>query len=259
MEIDLNVVLTFISGSILGGTFWETFKFFYPDIKNYFKKKQDAKKILYGTFDSTIKAADELYGKLESLAKEDFATFGKQSNSISSDPVHNKMYVLYLFAQFWGTLENIRIRSNYTSIARLKRGKELLRFIETTESRKFRILDRSKQRIIGEGMIINSGEKFEILPLYSFVEKVNSDGVFSKWIDELDQYLSKQNTNKKRQKILVFGIVVASFIDHFDPKNVVGRRREIYKHRLRPETKKLLRNTLFGHYLNFIKKEERYY
>lgn len=257
--MNLNEIVSLLAGGILGGTLWETFKFFYPDIKNYFKKKQDAKTILHDTFDSTIKAADELYGKLESLVKEDFATFGKPNNSISSDPKHNRIYILYLFAQFWGTLENIRIKSNYTSIARLKKGKELLKFIETTESRKFRILDRSKQRIIGEGMIINSKDKFEILPLYSFIEKLNSDEVFAKWINELDEYLSSQKTNQKRQRILVFGIIVASFIDHFDPKNVVGRRRNIYKHRIRPKTKKQIRNTLFGHYLDFVKKKERYF
>ncbi|MFT5970771.1 MAG: hypothetical protein ACI8ZO_001288, partial [Flavobacteriales bacterium] len=89
--------------------------------------------------------------------------------------------------------------------------------------------------------------------------KINSDEVFSKWIKELDEYLSSQKTNLKRQRILVFGIIVASFIDHFDPNNVVGRKREIYKHRIRPDTKKLIKHTLFGHYLDFVKNKERYF
>ena len=43
-----------------------------------------------------------------------------------------------------------------------------------SESREFRILDRSIQRIIGEGMISDPNAKFKILTLKEFIEKNNS-------------------------------------------------------------------------------------
>lgn len=257
METELTSILSLITGGIL----WEGLKFVYPDIKNYFIKRHQAKKIIFNNLDSIIKAADELYGKLESLTKEDFSSFKKKvkNSSNSSDPEHNKKYVLYLFAQFWASLENIRLQSNYTSIARIKKGEELLRFIDTIESRKFRILDRSKQRIIGEGMIINANDKFKIIPLYSFLEKIDSDKNFSMWINELELYISSLRSNSDRQRILIFGIVVAALLNHFDPNHKISRRRSIYSHRIKQESSKLIKHVLLEHYLKFIKNKKSYY
>tara|TARA_R110000850_G_scaffold120328_3_gene237697 strand:+ start:3548 stop:4333 length:786 start_codon:yes stop_codon:yes gene_type:complete len=259
LTIEFDNIVSIISGGVLGGLLWEGFKFFYPDLKNHFQKKHVAKRIIHESFDSTIKAADELFGKIESLVKEDFGTFRNNGISNSLDPKHNRLYILYLFAQFWAALENIRLKSNYSSIGRIEKGKELLRFIETFESRKFRILDRSKQRIIGEGMIIHSGEKFEVLPLYSFIEKLNKDPNFSSWIEELGTYISNKRNNSQRQGILVFGIIVAAFLEHFDPKHIVSRKRPIYLNRIRPESSQLIRNVLLKKYIGFIKNKERYY
>lgn len=251
---------------VIGGVslpfIWEGIKFFWPDLKNYLEKRIEAKKIVYSNFDPIIKSADELYGKLLSLANEDFATFKspeKAKNSLSSDPEHNKKYVLYLFAQFWATLENIRLQNNYSSISRIKKGRQLLKFIDTIESRNFRILDRSKQRIIGEGMIINSSNKFQVIPLYEFLEKINTDPVFASWINELERYISSLKSNKARQRILVFGIIVAALIDHFDPNHRIARQRQIYVQRIRPKTANNLKHILFKRYLEFVKSKERYY
>ena len=253
-NFNLLSIISLFSGAII----WESVKLFYPDIKQYFDKTKEAKKILYQNMDLAIKSADEVFGKLESLAREDFSTFINKSNSTSESPEHNQIYVCYLLAQFWAALENIRIQSSYTSIARLKKGKELIRFIETIESRKFRLLDRSKQRIIGEGMIINSGAKFQIMPLYLFFDKVNSDITFNSWIDELKtQFLSTKKT-ETRQKILIHGVITAMFLDHFDNDQNIARRRDIYLNKLRPESIKLIKNTLLKHYLPFVKNEKRY-
>jgi len=255
MVLDYTYLLTLLSGGVV----WEGFKFFYPDIKNYFNKRKTAAEILYKNLDLAIKSADELYGKLESLSKEDFATFINIENSTSSSPEHNQIYVCYLFGQYWASLENIRTLSNYSSITRLRKGKELLRFIETIESKKFRILDRSKQRMIGESMIINADDKFQIISLYSFFNKIENDTLFSKWILELKDFLCSTKNKEKRQTVLVHGVISAMFIDHFDHNQKIARRRDIYKNKLRPESIKLIKNVLLKHYLKFIKKEERYF
>lgn len=254
----MNIDYTDLLALLTGGVLWEGVKFFYPDVKNFLEKRKKAKEILYQNLDLAIKSADELYGKIESLSKEDFATFINLENSNSSSPEHNQIYVCYLFGQFWASLENIRLQSNYSSITRLQKGQELLRFIETLESRKFRLLDRSKQRIIGESMLVNADNKFQVISLYSFFYKIETDLVFSKWILELKEVFCSANNNERRQRILIHGVIVAMFLDHFDCDQKIARRREIYANRLRPESYNLIRNVLIKHYLKFLNNKERY-
>lgn len=256
MEDAFELVLATVTGAMI----WEGFKFFYPDVKNYFKTKAAAKKVFYDNLDPILKASSELYGKIESLAKEDFATFINLKNSNSSNPKHNQKYVLYLFAQFYAQLEYLRLQSQYIDLSKVKRGNQLLRFIETIESRKHRILDRSMQRIIGECLISNKDQKFRIMTLKDFLETLEDENSsLSKWIGELEKKLLSVNHKPQRQTILRFGVIVAALIDHFDPNHNTVRRREIYKNRLSPKSKELLNDVLFGHYLKFIKNKSQYF
>ena len=121
--------------SALGGvSILEGIKFIYPDIKQYFKAKNEAKKIFYENLDPILKASDELFGKISSLAKEDFSTFLRPNSSNSHDPIHNQKYTFYLFAQFWAHIEYLRLHNQYINLSRINKGKELLQFIETIES-----------------------------------------------------------------------------------------------------------------------------
>lgn len=254
-KVDVTDVVALLSGA----TLWEGFKFFFPDIQNYFSKKRKAKTIFYESLYPALKASDELFGKLESLSKEDFSTFISVENSNSASPEHNQIYVCYLVSQFWATLEHIRLQSNFISITRLKKGNELLKFIETTESRKFRLLDRSKQRIIGEAMIINADNKFQILSLYSFFERIEKDTSFAKWIYELREVFTSAKNGKARQRILVYGVIIFEFLNHFDKNHRIARKREIYFNRLLPTSLKLIRNVLLGKYLDFVSGRAKYY
>lgn len=256
----MNNTPQLIFATISGAMIWEGFKFFYPDIKQYFKSRNAAKKVFYNNLDPILKASSELYGKIESLAKEDFATFVNLKKSNSTNPIHNQKYILYLFAQFWAQLEYLRLQSQYIDLSKIKEGNQLLRFIETIESKRHRILDRSMQRIIGECLISNNDQKFRIMTLKDFLETIeNENNTLSKWIGELEKKLLNVNYKEQRQVILRFGVIVAVFIDHFDPKHKTVRRREIYKHRLSPRSKELLNKYLFGHYLKFIKNKDQYY
>jgi hypothetical protein len=239
---------------------WEGFKFLYPEIKRYFDSRREAIKVLYKNLDPVLKAASELYGKLDSLAKEDFSSFINPANSNSSDPNHNQKYVYYLFAQFWAQIEYLRLESQYTDLSKIKKGKNLLRFIETIESRKYRILDRSMQRIIGESLIKDQGNRFRVMSLKEFIEVLDTpESKISEWFQNLSSVLLSVNDKEQRQIVLRFGIILAALIDYFDPKYKTVRRRQVFLNKLSKKSKRIIRTNLTTHYLTFISKKERYY
>ncbi|MFA7116601.1 MAG: hypothetical protein WC140_05145 [Bacteroidales bacterium] len=256
----MNEYLKAILSIVSGGVLWEGFKFFYPDIKKILGYRIDAKNTLYENLDPILKSSDELLGKLESLAKEDFATYVNPSNSNSNSPKHNKRYIVYLFAQFWAQLEYLRLKSQYNSLAKIKKGKELLSFIDTIESRKFRILDRSIQRIIGQSLITNSNQKFKVMTLNEFmIEYEKPDSAIAIWGKKLEDTLQSVDDKKNRQTILLFGVIISMLINHFDPKHKSVRKRVVYKSKLSQRSKKIIKNRLLNQYLKFIKSKEEYY
>ena len=256
MDPFIKTILTFATG----GAVWEGFKFLYPEIKRYFESRRLATNAFYKNLDPILKAASELYGKLESLAKEDFSTFTNPANSNSVDTAQNRKYVYYLYSQFWAQLEHLRLESQYTSLSKIEKGNQLLRFIETFESRKFRILDRSMQRIIGECLITQKDQKFRVMTLNEFIiqfEDANSN--LHLRVQNLESTLLSVKNKENRQKILKFGVLVAALIDHFDPKYKTVRRRDIYINKLTEKSKKSIRTLLVEHYLPFLKKTDRYH
>jgi hypothetical protein len=245
---------------LTGGALWEGFKFIYPDLKRPIASRIEAKKSFYQSIDPILKSASELYGKLLSLAKEDFATFTNPGHSTSSDPDQNKKYIIYLFAQFWGQLEYLRLQNQYISLSKITKGGHLLKFIETFEARKYRILDRSVQRIIGEYMISSKDQKFRVMTLHEFMTQVeNNTSPLNKWISQLERKFSSLRNKDIRQEILMFGIIVAALIDHFDPKHSTIRQRPYYINKLSDKSKMAIKNNLFKYYLTFVKNKKRYY
>jgi hypothetical protein len=244
---------------ISGGVIWEGIKFFYPDVQKRISNLREAKKQLNENIDPILKSCDELYGKLYSLSLEDFATFINEKNSNSDDTARNRKYVYYLFAQFWAHLEYIRMKSQYSSIVRTRKGKILIRFIEAYESREFRILDRSVQRMIGEALIENSNGPFRVMSMNNFYSCLNDkSNNISIWIDLLEKYFLSTRDKNKRQQILVFGVIVAVLIDYFDPNHKIVRRRKIYINKLNNKSKKKIERNLLNHYLPFIESKEIY-
>jgi|GEM_PF-730675 len=261
-----------LGGFVAAGVLWEGVKLIYPDIRRPFEEKKSARNTLQKNLYPILQSASELYGKLESLAKEDFSTFINPEKSNSLDPDHNRKYIYYLFAQFWAQLEYLRLESQYSSLAKLKKGNQLIRFIETFESRKFRILDRSVQRIIGECLIGPKDSKFRILSLNEFLVALEkNDSTLKPWISILEKALFKiapapnadfeaqEKAKRVKQKILIYGIIIAALIDEFDPDYKTVRRRPIYKNKLTAKSKKLIRDLLLGHYLPFVNRKPFYY
>lgn len=98
------------------------------------------------------------------------------------------------------------------------------------------------------------------MTLKDFLETIEKkENTLYKWISLLEDKLLSVNNKEERQVILRFGVIIAVMIDHFDPKYKTVRRRDIYLNKLNPKSKKMLKEYLFGHYLKFIKNENRYY
>ena len=252
--------IKYLLSIVTGGVVWEGFKFFYPEVKRKIDNYLLAVKELNENLDPILKSCDDLYGKIQSLAKEDFSTFINIENSISKDPILNRQYIYYLFAQFWAHLEYIRVKSKYSSIVRTRRGKNLIRFIESYESREFRLLDRPIQRMIGESLIEKSNSVFSVMNLHQFYDTLHSENSSSNiWIKKLENKLLATSDKLVRQEILVFGIIVAALMDHFDPNHTISRRRPIYINKLSEKSKERIKNTLLNHYLPFVKNPEDYY
>jgi hypothetical protein len=259
LEIFWNWVKPVIS-LITGGILWEGIKFFYPSLNQRIKNYKDGRKAFYSSVDPILKSADELYGKIFSLSKEDFATFINPTHSFTGDIEHNKKYVIYLFAQFWAQLESIRLKSQYTSLTELKKGRQLINYIETIESRSFRVLDRSVQRVIGEILIEGATSTFRVMNLNQFIRNYDDkESEIYKWAHLIEDKLNSTDEKKVRQRILVFGVIVASLIDHLDPEHKIIHPNEIYKNKLSSTSKNVIRGKLLSHYLKFVTNKRKYY
>ena len=252
----LSTLLTLVSGSAA----WEGIKFFYPNISREIKAYKEAHKNLYESIDPILKAADELYGKLISIVSEDFSTFTNRGSSKSKDIDLNRKYVYYLFSQFLAQLEYIRMKSQYSSISKIRKGRELLKFIETYESRTFRLVDRSIQRMIGESLILNSTGSYKVMSLSQFYVNIHDASNKSNiWIKKIEDKLLATYDKEVRQSVLVFGVIVAALINNFDPKSRIVRSREIYKNKLSRNSKMKIKRVLLTSCLPFIKNKDMYY
>jgi len=102
------------------------------------------------------------------------------------------MYILYLFANFWSRLKILKIESDYTALARIKKGEELLIFISTLEGRRNRIIDRYKQRIIGEAIIDMSSTPLRPITMFEFFQLYKEDNSPIKvYFDDLRKTIPK--------------------------------------------------------------------
>lgn len=249
----LKYLVSFISGGVL----LELLKLFYPDIKKVLNNKIEAKNIYNKHSDLILKAADELFGKMYSLAEEDFISFTRYQPE--KDEM-NKIYIIYLFASFWASLGILRQESSYVHLARIRNGKRLLNFVTSYEAKRNRILERSYQRAIGDSVIIQNTRGLRIMSLYEFTneyKKENSD--LRKIVQPLEGSLLQTGDKQHRQKFLIFGIIVLALIDFLDKNHLIVRNRQPYSNKLNTKSKIQIKRRIFGHYLPFMKGVEKYY
>jgi hypothetical protein len=252
-------IFQILIAALSGGAIWEFFKLFYPDLRKFLNDWLAARNILNKYIDPLLKSTDELFGKLSSLANEDFISI-YQKKGTEDEVLMNKIYLLYLFASFWGRLSIIKQESNYISLARTKKGKRLLKFMSSFEARKNRILDRSLQRAIGEALVITNSKGLAIISLYDFAnEYLKEKSSLRKWITPLEESIENCKDKEFRQRFLVFGILLQAFIDQFDKHHAIVMDREVYLNKMNRRTKFELKYRIFEIFLPFVKNPEKYY
>lgn len=219
-----------------------------------------AKRIVATQLDPILKAADELHGKLRSLAEEDFREFRELARgaAVEGTDLINLCSTVFLFAQFWGRLEILRRVSLHAELTRDKRGKLLIDFLRCLESRRVRLVDRAWQRAIGELTFTDAKPFSDLISFKEFVEMYENNARVREWVTPLEKLLRETRYRDSRQQMLYYGIIVQAMIDTLDPKHSTTRERPSYPNKLSRRAKRTLIGRDFGVYLKDVKNTEKY-
>jgi hypothetical protein len=218
-----------------------------------------ARRLVAVHLDPVLKAADELQGKLRSLAEEDFAEFRDiPAADLQPADLVNLCSTVYLFAQFWGRLEILRRESFHAELARNRQGGELLRFLRCLESKRVRLVDRAWQRAIGESVVLRDKTAADILPFKTFVEQYETTPRFREWLQPLEDVIRQTKYPRARKRALQYGVIVHAMIDTLDPKHYATKERPAYPNKLSKRAKRELTGRVFKTYLPDVRHPEKY-
>ena len=146
--------------------------------------------------DAVLTAADELVGKIYSLTSEDFKTIPSNLDTQDRRTRRENLdlaNVLYLFAQFWATVEILRRESIYVRLAESPSGEKLTKFLDCLESRPIRMVVRARQRAIGEMLVVVDREKLRPMGFSEFMTSLSGATELREWIDPSSTASSKQS------------------------------------------------------------------
>lgn len=246
------------SAALGGGVTVKLVDILYQEVRRRSERSQSAAAFLDKHLDPLLKAADELAGKLHSLATEDFESL--VGRSLTLNPLQDNDFgsLLYLFGRFWAQIEIIRQEGLSIAISADPRGARLQAFIASLESRKVRLVDRISQRAIGELLMDEEADSPKTIGYVRFVRAVESVGDAERWITPLAQVLLRLQHRTHRQQLLQYGIVVQALADTLDARRAVTRQRPGYPTKLSQRTRRHLRYRVFGVYLKFVADRERY-
>ncbi len=206
--------------------------------------------------DPLLKAADEVVGKLHSLAAEDFKTLSGRELRLNPITENDFGGLLYLLSRFWAHIEIIRQEGLAVAISQDTRGAMLQGFLACLESRRVRIVDRTSQRAIGEVLIKPAPDRLRTIGYVEFVRALETSEETRRWMDPLATVLSRTHHTSHRQQILQYGVVVHALIDTLDSTHAVTSDRPSYPNKLTERTRKALRYRVFGVYLDFVTSRE---
>jgi hypothetical protein len=224
------------------------------------EKSKSAKELVNRHIDPILKAADEIVGKLRSLAQSDFReVLSPPREKESLDSLMPYLEVLFLFAQFWSRIQILRMESIYLNLGSNKTGKRLIMFIRALEATRTRLVDRGWQRGIGEALIEHDHTGLRAISYYEFIKKYLSSEEFRAWFRPIMSILNRINHTRERQRFLVYGVVLHALINTLDEKHLVSRDRPGWANKLNVKSQKELRFRLFRIYLSFVKSPEWYY
>ena len=249
-------LLRLLGAGLLGALLVKVLEIGYQELRGRSERRRTAQGFVDEHLDPVLKAADELVGKLRSLALADFKTL--RGHRFSHERQHDLLDVLYLVAKFWATLDLFRGGGQTVSVVRDKRGKRLVEFADCLESRRVRIVRRSSQRAIGELALVPGDGDADVIRFVDFVRRFEEDDEAQRWLAPLVRVLERMDHTADRQRLLRYGIVVHAMIDSLDSDHAVSRDRPSYPYKLSSRSRRDLQRRVFGVYLKFVKATGKY-
>jgi len=249
-----------LAAALSGGFVVKLLDYAYDEYKRRSEVSKSAKELVKKHIDPILKAADEIVGKIRSLAQSDFQEIiFAQKEKEDPDSEMPLLEMIFLFGQFWARIQILRMESVYLNLASDRIGHQLLMFIRALEATRTRLVDRAWQRGIGEALIEGNENGFRAMNYYEFMGKYSSSEQFKKWFHPIMQILNRINHTSERQRLLVYGVILHALVDALDEKHLVSSDRPGWANKLTVKSQKELRFRIFRVYLSFVKFSERYY
>ena len=230
----------------------------YQEFRGRSERSRTAKRFVDDHLDPLLKATDELVGKLRSLAESDFRELHDVDPGAEALESPDFSSLLYLFGKFWARVEILRREGLSVSLGEDARGKQLQSFLDCLESQRVRIVDRITQRAIGEVMVERRNESFDTVAFINFVKAFETDRETRRWIAPLAGLLGGMRYAHERQRLLQYGAVLHAMIDTLDPRHLVTGERPSYPNKLTRRSQRDLKYRVFGVYLAFVERPEKY-
>ena len=224
----------------------------YKEFKDWRMGRRDRSRTVAVSLEPLLRAADELVGKLRSLAERDFLPIrGRRDYSLADTDIAS---VIYLFVQFWAEVEIVRFRGLSAEIASSEKGKQTQAFLNCLQSRRLRLIDRISQRALGEIALADSGT----MNFVEFIRNAENDAFAARWLKPLVSVLENLDKSDERQSMLQYYVVLHALIDTLDPKHVITRDRPGTANKLNKQSRTALHYRVFGVYLTFVRNQSKY-
>uniref|UniRef100_UPI0035CCA3D7 hypothetical protein n=1 Tax=uncultured Sphingomonas sp. TaxID=158754 RepID=UPI0035CCA3D7 len=224
----------------------------YQEYRTWQTRQTEDTKTIDERLEPLLRAADELVGKLRSLAEQDFIPIKDADTETMADTGFAS--VVYLFVQFWSEVEIVRFRGLSTAVAKSQRGKQTQAFLTCLESRRVRLIDRISQRALGEAALIDG----KTVNFVAFIKSYEADPYMKRWLVPLLQVLAETQHSGPRQKVLQYAAVIHALIDTLDKNHVVTKSRPATPNKLNGKSWKDLNYRVFGVYLKFVANRDKY-
>lgn len=249
-----------LAAALGGGITVKALDIAYQELRHRSERSRSAVRFVDEHLDPLLKAADELVGKLRSLAESDFRRLHDIPAEVDILESSDFSSLLYLFGRFWARIEILRQQGLSVAMSRDERGKRLQSFLDCLESRRVRIVDRISQRAVGEILVERQEGDLGTKAFIAFVKAFESETETEtrRWAAPLVKILSRMRHTRARQKILLYGAVVHALIDTLDPQHLVSRDRPSYPNKLTRRTWRDLKYRVFDLYLPFVANSRKY-
>lgn len=244
--------LALFTAALGGGVTIKVLEIVYQEYRSWKIGRSDIAKTVDTSLEPILRAADELVGKLRSLAEQDFIPIRDARVDDLDDAGFAS--VVYLFVQFWSEVELVRFRGLSTSVARSTRGKQTQAFLNCLESRRVRLIDRISQRALGEAAL----REGRTISFVDFIKGCDSDPYMKRWLAPLTGVLTSLRDTSARQRVLQYTAIVHAFVDTLDKHHAVTKNRPATPNKLNAKSWKDLNYRIFDIYLPFVADRAKY-